>query len=197
MSSKEIELELKSAILDTGVLTPVDISVKGKTAWVMCRQVKGSDKFVLDFIPGILQLESGLLELSVCKKYVLKENALVFGWYFRFEGSNAENLKEGIVRFSAFTKTLVYKPEADNGPQTGRGNGSTDTSKAERNEPSPRNNTPTRNSAPSIQTVKRFDKETGQVVDEVVEMPLPHVGAMDMNAPTGPNGKGAKVYGGN
>lgn len=80
-----LELLLRSALLGTGLLQPVDSgTVKGKTStvWVLSRQVPGQERAWLGVADELLTYgEDSGTDVHLCRKYLRKNGRMVFGWY--------------------------------------------------------------------------------------------------------------------
>ncbi len=86
--SQKAELNLKSALISTGLVQPVESSSKKGRLEVMCRQIAGQEKPWLDVVTQLLETaESTNLTFHICRRYVLKDGMLVFGWHIQIEAT--------------------------------------------------------------------------------------------------------------
>jgi hypothetical protein len=106
--SKELEMDLKSAILSTGLLQPVtSLSTKGSNQRieVLCRQVPGQEGPWLETLTQLLEASEGSGSLfHICRRYILRDGKLVYGWHIQIEGPKAE-MKEKVE----LAKTVLAK----------------------------------------------------------------------------------------
>jgi hypothetical protein len=97
MSAKELEFNFKSALMNTSLVQPVESKGSGKHIEVLCRQVPGQEASWLQLLPKILKLaEEHPVELHLCRKYVLRNGKLVFGWHLSIEARANATLKTAV-----------------------------------------------------------------------------------------------------
>jgi hypothetical protein len=111
-----LELELKSALLGTGLVQPVSSEARRAGAkWfsleVLCRQTPGQEAPWLGVVDQVLSLtEAAPLSLHICRRYLRKNNRMVFGWHIGLSGS----LTEVEAAVQAVVPVLVAaRPELD------------------------------------------------------------------------------------
>lgn len=204
--SAKTELALQSALMSTGLVQPVETKGRGGRVEILCRQVPGQERPWLRVVEGLLAaLPSG--ELHICRRYVLKEGKLAFGWHLGFEMPTAkalQNAAELAVAVLARAKpelTSVVEDEAQAvvvPPQRSRamapGQHPPRAAPVARAPGAPaRLEMPPPGRTEGIRVVRRaVDEETGSTIIEE-EMPLPHV-YRDLNKPRHKDGRGARMY---
>ena len=188
----EAELMFKSALINTGLVQPIGSETGPKKLAVLCRLVPGQDKVWLLAVKALLQSDINLL---ICRRYLLKDDSLVFCWYIRIDGIMPRSSKALIETLESILSK--FRPSLD---------GPVSESVIHSNKPvvkqngslippgSPGGQTPPPGYTPKIRFEKHLDKEKGILINEVMEMPIPHV-YRDLNVPNA-RGKGAKSYGG-
>lgn len=95
MKVEEIELQLKSALINTGLVQPVDSTVTkrrgGADLEILCRQALDGAPPWLRLVDQILALqEAAPMSIHVCRRYLRKNGQLVFGWHLGLSGSMSE-----------------------------------------------------------------------------------------------------------
>lgn len=100
--SKEVEFDLKSAILQTGLLQPVSSSMKGCHLEILCRQVPGREQAWLKVVQAILIHLEGA-NPHICRRYILKDGKMVFGWHIQLDAPN----KKGLAQIAGDLKTVL------------------------------------------------------------------------------------------
>lgn len=101
-------LDLKSALLSTGLVLPVDSHAYRGHLDVMCRQIPGQEKPWLEVITQLLEVsEAKGLNYHVCRRYIRKDGKLVFGWHIQIEADKA-GMKEAVE--SACKVMALAKP---------------------------------------------------------------------------------------
>ena len=171
---KKAESILFNAILVSGAVTPLSSATHGKSVSVLCRQVKGREALWLRNVEELLRWSSNYSPnreaLFIARKYLLKNDSLVFGWYIELSAPSATKLVESATAFAnALAKHEeldVPSPEPEAPPEPVK-------------KPAPQSN-----GTYALKTLSRRVAENGRVYD-VVEIPLPHV-TRDMNVPTQP-----------
>lgn len=105
MATSKAEFELKSALLGTGVVSPVSAVSKGGNLEVLCRQVPLREKAVIQMLTEVLTTaEKEAINLHVCKRFILKDGKLAFGWNFALDCKSA---KAALVAVEVISKRLV------------------------------------------------------------------------------------------
>jgi hypothetical protein len=90
----EIELKLHTALLGTGVVQPHQSYTKSGRVEILCRQVPGQSAAVIEMLTALLKkAQEENVTIHACKRFVLKDGVLVFGWNFAIETKNAKELK--------------------------------------------------------------------------------------------------------
>lgn len=103
--TNKAEFELKSALLGTGVVSPLSAVSKGGSVEVLCRQVPRREKAVLHMLTEILTTaEKESISLHVCKRFILKDGKLAFGWNFALD---CKNPKAASMAVGVISKRLV------------------------------------------------------------------------------------------
>jgi hypothetical protein len=209
--SIKAELALKSALLSTSLVQPVDSKSKGRVLEILCRQMPGAEKYWLSLIRDMLEAaQTNAFDLHICRRYVLKDNELAFGWNIGLEASSSVKLQASV---DALTKILSQaKPILTQVPSEARFHnlvppprpkfvGAKPKAAKDRLLPSPRppgepgfTEAPPPGFVPQITTIKEsIDPESGKPVI-IREMPLPHI-YRDLNRPAHKDGKGARLIG--
>lgn len=107
------ELELRELLLLSGCVQPVKISSRGSSLSALCRELKGRAPAWLSIMEELLQVcEADAFPVHLCRRYVLKDGKMVFGWHIGFEARSAAELSASL----AALRTLVEKREPDLGP---------------------------------------------------------------------------------
>lgn len=87
------ETELRNALLATGVVQPHQSYVKGGRLEVLCRHVAGQDRQLMTMVEALLKSAAETeVVVHVCKRFVIKEGRLVFGWNFAVEAKSSKEL---------------------------------------------------------------------------------------------------------
>lgn len=126
--SLKAELALKSALLSTGLVQPVDSKVRKNRIEVLCRQVPGQEKVWLEVVEAILkQADSELSEtdeighyVHLCRRYVYKGERMVFGWHVQVEADKPKDLQAGIesvIRVLALAKPQLEEAAPKDAPK--------------------------------------------------------------------------------
>ena len=86
MSSKAM-MKLQSALLSTGLVQPVLEKAKGGYLEILCRQIPGQEKAWLQIVEAMLVYANGSdsFEFHVCRRYVMKNGGMVFGWHISID----------------------------------------------------------------------------------------------------------------
>ncbi len=92
--AEKAEVELRELLLMTGCVQPVNVgSVKGSRVFALCREVKGQAKAWLANVEKLLRIaEDNNIPLHLCRRYVLKDRNMVFGWHLDIEAKSAPEL---------------------------------------------------------------------------------------------------------
>lgn len=192
--STKAELELKSALISTGLVLPVESEGKGGHVSILCRQVPGQDKAWLQIVKELLEEES---TLHLCRRYLVKYKQLVFGWHIEFTVKNskaAEVMVESLNKVLSKAKPTLERVQEEpveravltQLPETvRRGRRVADP------DPEPLHVGPQQ--VRGVRVVEQGRDAKGKPWT-VQEMPLPHV-SRDLNAPTSPKSKGARSIG--
>jgi len=216
MSSKA-SMRLQSALMSTGLVQPVSEKSRGGYVEVLCRQIPGQEKEWLRVVEALLTYASGsagLFEFHICRRYVLKNGQMVFGWHISMDCKNTKTLDSQLDMMLAevlddaraslggpVTEDRPVTVAAPQAPQTPSG-----VPLAPGRHPPPRAALPRQPNPPgtivgtppppgsaSLKVVQNFRDENGRVTI-VEEMALPHVHE-EMNRPNS-KGRGAKLTGG-
>lgn len=96
---KELELDLKSAIISTGLLQPVSSQSSRMSVSVLCRQVQGQETAWLETLKQLLEAgEATGSTFHICRKYLLKDGKLVYGWHFQIESKSELKAKLEVAK---------------------------------------------------------------------------------------------------
>lgn len=196
--STKAELDLKSALISTGLVLPVESEGRGGHVSILCRQVPGQDRGWLQVVKEMLiAAEVGVaVDVHICRRYLVKSGQMVFGWHLGFE---AKSQKEAQALVSRLTKVLEKaKPTLEQAEETVERAVRTQLPETARRgrrvadpDPEPLHVGPQQ--VRGVQVVEQGRDAKGKPWT-VQEMPLPHV-TRDLNAPTGPKSKGARSLG--
>lgn len=199
MNTAKAELELKSALLGTGLLQPISSSYRSGRIEVLCRQIPGQEGPWLKLLAALLALDDGgAPSLHICRRYVLREGELAFGWHIQAEAP-ARKLSGLVVAMTAVLSEarpqltrVGADPERVQRPSQPARPGQHPPREAGLRAPGiPADVPPTPPGLDvSLKVIrKEIDEETGVTIIEE-EMPLPHV-YRELNRPTA-TGRGAK-----
>jgi hypothetical protein len=208
MSSK-ITMQLQSALIATGLVQPVSEKARGGYVEILCRQVPGQERPWLQVVDKLLMLaqETGQ-EFHICRRYVLKNGQMVFGWHLAFECKNVKTLQS--VVDSVVKNVLEQSRPSLHEPEPARQEPAVVSQAASRAPLAPGRHPANRAAVPrapgepgtvvgtppatvGLTVVQNFRDEHGKVTI-VEEMALPHV-YEEMNRPNS-KGRGAKLTGG-
>jgi len=209
MSSK-ITMQLQSALIATGLVQPVSEKARGGYVEILCRQIPGQEKAWLQVVDKLLMLAQELgEEFHICRRYVMKNGQMAFGWHIAFECKNVKAL-QAVVN-SVVTNVLEQsRPSLDEAEPAVRPEPAVVPQAASRAPLSPGRHPPPRAASPrapgapgtvvgtppdtvGLRVVQNSRDEHGKVTI-VEEMALPHV-YDEMNRPNS-KGRGAKLTGG-
>lgn len=92
---EHLELQLKSALLGTGLVQPVESGLDrwrgGGEVEVLCRQVPGQEAPWMRVVDQVLALtEAAPMSLHLCRRYLRKNGRMVFGWHVAMSGKMSE-----------------------------------------------------------------------------------------------------------
>lgn len=217
MSTKS-SLKLQSALMATGLVQPVSEVTKGGHLEVLCRQVPGQEKPWLRVVEMLLTYGEGYsaagVDLHICRRYLLKNGMMVFGWHIAIDCKNAKLLGTTVdnlvaeVLEEARTLLEAQEPAVTPAPreQPVAVQAASRAPLAPGQHPAPRMPPPRPPNAPGnvigtvppgftpqIRVVQNTRDQNGKVTI-VEEMQLPHV-YTEMNIPNS-KGRGAKLTGG-
>lgn len=199
------ELNLRSALLGTGLIQPVDSSVtrsgKRSSLEVLCRQVPGQEATWLKIVDGLLEaFESSKVSFHLCRRYLRKNGRMAFGWHVGMSGSMSE-IKSGVrdaIQVLAGARPTLDGPPPQRAARPARAAAAPDPEEEEApavpgpgRAPGPpaRGTEPPPGFVPRLRVTRNdVDEETGRPF-VIEEMPLPHV-YREMNKPT-EGGRGA------
>jgi hypothetical protein len=189
MTGSQAELALKSALLGTGLVQPVDAVTGRGVVEVLCRQVPGQEAPWMRIVDGLLQkLEATPDALHIGRRYVRRNGQLVFGWHLGLRAPKAAEF--GVLVAAACEVLATAKPELTPAAPARRRRAAAAVEEPDEDEEAP--DEPARPSAPvrPIKVVRRSTDEDGSTVIEE-EMPLPHV-YRDLNRPAYAGARGAR-----
>jgi hypothetical protein len=111
------ELEFRSALMETGIVQPTKSYSKGGRLEVLCRPMPGQEKAILSMLRTLLVAgnESGII-VHACKRFVMKEDKLVFGWNFAVETKSAKELNEAVEKMKG--ALVEVRPELVSAEET-------------------------------------------------------------------------------
>lgn len=208
----KIDLALQSALMSTGLVQPLEVKGRGGRVEILCRQMPGQEGPWLRVVETLLVALQSIVPspLHVCRRYVLKDGKLAFGWHLGFETPNTKALQavvEVAVQVLGTAKPELPSVTAYEAQDevtaavvpAARSRALAPGQHPPRREPVPRApGAPARLDAPppgrveAIRVVKREVGEDGRQTI-VEEMPLPHV-YRDLNKPVRKGGRGAVGY---
>jgi hypothetical protein len=206
------ELNLRSALLGTGLVQPVDSALtrsgKRSSLEVLCRQIPGQEAPWLKIVDGLLEaFESAKVSLHLCRRYLRKNGRMAFGWHLELSGSMSE-IKSGVrdaIEVLALARPTLDTPMARpraarpaaavREPDLGEEAPGEDLGPVRAPGPPAKVQAPPPGFVPRLRVTRNdVDEETGRPF-VVEEMALPHV-YREMNKPT-EGGRGAtKTAGG-
>lgn len=221
MSLAKLELDLRSSLMETGLVQPVKAFSKNGHIEVLCRQVPGQEKMWLLVVANLLLAgEEEKVNIHICRRYVLKDRKMVFGWHIEINAKSLKVLTKDLAIVRAELEearptldapaeraqapqgkqyTSPYKTDAQASREMGL-----DEQDGESGYLGRRVNADPKldlkqamgvpSDSPSLRVVKRSRNSKG-VEEFELEMPLPHM-TRDVNAPKKPGGKGATRLGG-
>lgn len=186
---KKAESILRDALADTGAVIPLHSVGRGGYIEFLCKQMPGHESRWLFMVESLLRwaetkgIQSNFL---IARRYLLKDNRMVFGWFLSIDLSSAAKLQDACETLARCLETATREAETlpvaavkqVQSPQTPNA--------SKRSEPSP-----------LIRIVKQGVDEQGRVYEESV-MALPHARS-DLNVPSKPkwNEELGRFVGGN
>jgi hypothetical protein len=192
MKKRKNEDLVRDALLESALVVPIS-SERSYAGWeFLCRQVPGQERAWLACVEDLLRWAQTALskseELLIARKYLIKDDRMVYGWLLRLKAKSAQNVSNLTDSFISILKKKASSMPVAALPQSA-------------GTVQPRTSTVT----PRIKIVSKMTDEEGRLI-EVTEMPLPHV-RHDLNIPSKPiwseehgryvgGGKGAKPTGG-
>jgi hypothetical protein len=220
MSAKS-SLALQSALMATGLVQPVSEKMRGGYLEVLCRQVPGQEKTWLKVVSDLLEYSSGStnFEFHICRRYVLRNGQMVFGWHISLDCKSAKVLAKSVEQVvidvlerarptlesrEPTLESREERPAPQPVPQAPQGAYRAPLAPGQHpvarippprppNAPGAVIGTKPSGFVPQIRVVQNSRDQNGKVTI-VEEMQLPHVYA-EMNVPNS-KGKGAKLTGG-
>lgn len=216
MSSKAT-MKLQSALISTGLVQPVSEESKGGYLEVLCRQIPGQEKAWLRVVESLLVYSerSDSFKFHICRRYVMKNGQMVFGWHISIDCKNTKTLDRTVDVMVAEVleevRASLAEPAAEPPPQHPQAQPQAVRAAPRQplapgqhpptrvppprppNDPGTVVGTPPANFAPAVRVVQNTRDERGKVTI-VEEMALPHVYS-ELNVPNS-KGKGAKFTGG-
>jgi hypothetical protein len=91
--ASKAELDLREALLSTGMVQPVQVGGTKKKISALCREVPGQAKPWLQVVTNVLQAAAAAeVEIHICRQYVWKNDQMVFGWFVGFDCPSAKEL---------------------------------------------------------------------------------------------------------
>jgi hypothetical protein len=188
MKKRKNEDLVRDALLESALVTPIS-SERTYSGWeFLCRQVPGQERAWLACVEDLLRWSQGALsdseELLIARKYLIKDDRMVYGWLIRLKAKSAQNASNLTDSFISILKKKASSITSVSAPSRSSHMNAT---------------------IPQIKLVSKTTDEEGRLI-EVTEMPLPHV-SRDLNVPSKPiwspehgryigGGKGAKPTGG-
>lgn len=165
-----IKDELVQSLNETGMVEVITSDHKGTKLSVLCRQKPNTDKDWLKLVNNLLvNTEKLKTETHICRRYLLKNGKMVYGWHISFTGKSLSKDLKMVLAALGFAKSVIDSTKRP--PQQ------------------PTKALPGK-SAPRIKTVSTGVDEEGKAI-EIKEMPLPWASKRhDMNIPSS-EGKGA------
>lgn len=209
--SKQLELDLRSGLLGTGLVQPVQYgSGKGTartTIWALCRLVRGQERAWLELAQELLAYCEGTgVDLHLCRRFLLKDGQMVSGWHLELMAP-AKTLKKAFPGFLATLQSAAPELGADAPPTYVDPPRQPAARPQEPPRPGQRMGTPIPPGPPArvdpappgfMPTLKVIKDEVDDNGKRTIveEMPLPHV-YREMNRPAHRDGKGARMSDGN
>lgn len=158
---KKTEEQVSDALKGTGMVVPLS-SDRVWSGWdFLCRLVPGQEKNWLKVVNSLLKWAEtrAKTDIFIARRYLLKDGAMVFGWYIRLQAKGAKDLKvasEEVCKILGSSRTSTPAPVKKVGTSSSK-----------------------------LTVVRSSVDDKGNVNEEIV-MPLPHMNGKDMNTPTKP-----------
>ena len=194
------EMNLRSALLTTGLVQPVESKSKGGYLEVLCRQIPGQEKPWLRIVEDLLKTCDDL-DTHVCRRYLMKNGSMVFGWHIAISVKKASELGAAMERISTvlasaapvLNPTYAVTPAVPQVQQHRRPLAPGQHPQQQNAPPRPPGEPgmyqePPPGFVPQMTVIRRGKDQKGEVL--IREMPLPHI-YHDLNEPNA-KGKGAK-----
>lgn len=173
---KKAESILREALAETGAVVPLQSTGRGGQIDFLCKQIPGHESRWLYMVESLLRWaeQSGLYSnFLIARRYLLKDDRMVFGWFLSLDLSSAVKLQEAC---ETLAKCLASSTKGAEGILV-------DAPKA-----APRQAVPApqveKTETPRIRIVKQWIDDNGKQWEESV-MPLPHA-HKDLNVPSKP-----------
>ena len=195
MSNQKADIDLQTALVLSGLVQPVSSKVKGGKLQIMCRLQSGADKRWLEVVESLLKLtKEAPAEIIICRRYILKDEHMVFGWFLHIDAKNVKSLEmivSDMVGVIGSYRPLLEAPVIQ-APRRALAPGEHPPVRL----PPPRppgepgmDHQPPEGFVPKLTTVKNITDANGRPT-VIEEMPLPHV-HKEMNQ-INSKGRGAK-----
>lgn len=120
----KVEMELREALVGTGIVAPVSSVGRGGRLEILCRQVPGVPEVSMIELVAVMltEAEAGSFGLHVCKRFVLKDGKPAFGWNFAIEMPTLKGVKAAVIILKAKLETFEstaprHMPTAAAAPQ--------------------------------------------------------------------------------
>lgn len=94
--------ELRDALYGTTLVQPLSHEGRGGSLSVLCRQSPGQERAWIQLVDTMLSLTAHWPpnKLHVCRRYVLKDERMAFGWHIGIEAKSAAELVEAVRELS-------------------------------------------------------------------------------------------------
>lgn len=206
---------LEDAVSMTGMVEPVEVKHHNAVVSIISRQVTGAEKTWLAFLPLLLK-DGESRNIHICRRYMLRDGGLVFGWYLSVDARPASvhwliralegqvsipapqrsgpRAKKPAVRKQVKSGSKDFEDDAEIRRERVRAH-TTAEPRAAIYDPNLHLPEPTRKmQLTTIYTGTARDSKNRVMPVVIQEMPLPHVNVEDMNAPN-KHGRGANGIG--
>jgi hypothetical protein len=91
------ELDLREALLTTGLIVPVKVESQGGRLSALCREVPQQAAKWMEVMNNILSRSVGTdLSFHLCRQYVWKDERMVFGWHVGIEAKGVKDLQRHV-----------------------------------------------------------------------------------------------------
>lgn len=89
--------DLRDALYGTTLVQPISHEGRGGSLGVLCRQVPGQEKAFIRLVDEILaQTQHWTTPIHLCRRYVRKDDRMVFGWFLGVEAKSAADLVKAV-----------------------------------------------------------------------------------------------------